>query len=1218
MKKFILILLLFSLSSYTQTMPCDAPPTIMRAVKPNLIFLLDISLSMYARAYWFGSGDPRTNYNPNMRYYGYFHPDSIYVYSDPQWVTTGQGANGDYRVTTTNFDFKNKRILGNILNWATMSRWDIMKKVLVGGEGNPTSDYVNEKLQSRGGYTSGDDGWPTPLITLVSDSTVQYRFDRTSQGATSIVVDSFYNGKWKKNFTASLTKIDVSTLSTDYRIGILAKIGDQDLDRKWDGGNQIPRFAVMVYTEDSKENKILKLIKDNGFSANDSGQNAAELITGIKEQPIGYATNVGDAILQAIHYFASEKDHFGNYNKFPDDPYLRKVIGNIYDTLWCAHSFVVLLGDGQANRDQIVTTTDYSGTHRIPVGYRGDIQSLCSYNNNLTGYDTDSWDDVNSKKDCSDDGYYTETDHRADDYAYYAHVTDLRVDGGTRTPSNLKGEQKLTFYTVFCFGKGANLFKSIAKWGGFNDRNLDKLPQRDEYDENNDGVPDKYYEAETGDSLESSIRKIIYEVMATVSSGTATAIVATGTRGEGVGTYAMYYPRKFYGQTAIDWIGMLHGVWVDPFGNLREETEGNLQMHLKNDFVIRMEYDTASGETKVLRYRDINGDNKNLQFVDQVNYDNLKTIFDLGKYLLDVSSNIRNIWTFINNTEIEFKAANKNIIKPYLDVSTDGEADTLIRYIRGENDFGFRNRKLPDNRLYKLGDIMFSSPLVVGPPMERYDLLYGDTSYMSYFRKYNFDEKRRSVVYAGANDGMLHCVNIGLYYTDSGVVAGHLDPAGHTPGKELWAYIPFNLLPHLKWLKEKEYCHVYYVDLKPYPTDAKIFTADNTHINGWGTVLISGFRMGGTKYTLPGGTILSSGYACIDVTNPLNPDVLWEWKIPEYTYSTSYPNVIKVQNNWYMIVGTGPTQFNGYSSINAKLYVLNLSDGSVVKTFTLSEPRSAIGDIISVDLDLDYNVDLVYFGTYYDAVGNIAPADFRGNLYRLNTRESADPNNWTLTKLFGPTRPITAAPAATLDEQGKLWIYFGTGKYFSSDDVSDKTTEYFYGIKDTDTSSTVSISELQNVTNVKVYGPDSVTGLSGVKNFNELETFLRGKKGWYRVLSFSGEKSFTRPYVIGGTLVYTTFTPTGDICEATGKGRLYALYYYTGTAYKNPILPKNPITGEHEVLADLGPGLPAEPSLYVGPTDEKIYIQISGAVKQIENINLVMDPRGGLIMWKRR
>ena len=42
--------------------------------------------------------------------------------------------------------------------------------------------------------------------------------------------------------------------------------------------------------------------------------------------------------------------------------------------------------------------------------------------------------------------------------------------------------------------------------------------------------------------------------------------------------------------------------------------------------------------------------------------------------------------------------------------------------------------------------------------------------------------------------------------------------------------------------------HIYiYVDLKPKISDVKIFTADSTHPDGWGTILIGGTTKGNAE-----------------------------------------------------------------------------------------------------------------------------------------------------------------------------------------------------------------------------------------------------------------------------------------------------------------------------------------------------------------------------------
>ncbi len=158
-----------------------------------------------------------------------------------------------------------------------------------------------------------------------------------------------------------------------------------------------------------------------------------------------------------------------------------------------------------------------------------------------------------------------------------------------------------------------------------------------------------------------------------------------------------------------------------------------------------------------------------------------------------------------------------------------------------------------------MGDVVNSTPTLVSKPAENYDLLYSDNTYAAFYRQY---QDRRNVIYVGANDGMVHAFNGGFFDSASkAFLPQPYEADGVTPdsnyrarelGAELWAYIPYNLLPHLYWLTEPEYLHVYYVDMKPKIFDAKIFfqadgttELDSDHPGGWGTVLVGGMRFGG-------------------------------------------------------------------------------------------------------------------------------------------------------------------------------------------------------------------------------------------------------------------------------------------------------------------------------------------------------------------------------------
>ena len=81
----------------------------VNAVEPNILIIMDNSGSMNLQAY-------TGVYDHNTRYYGYFEPYKKYAY----------GSNVFVRDTSGTWD-------GNFLNWLSMRRVDIARKVLMGG-----------------------------------------------------------------------------------------------------------------------------------------------------------------------------------------------------------------------------------------------------------------------------------------------------------------------------------------------------------------------------------------------------------------------------------------------------------------------------------------------------------------------------------------------------------------------------------------------------------------------------------------------------------------------------------------------------------------------------------------------------------------------------------------------------------------------------------------------------------------------------------------------------------------------------------------------------------------------------------------------------------------------------------------------------------------------------------------------------------------------------
>lgn len=354
------------------------------------------------------------------------------------------------------------------------------------------------------------------------------------------------------------------------------------------------------------------------------------------------------------------------------------------------------------------------------------------------------------------------------------------------------------------------------------------------------------------------------------------------------------------------------------------------------------------------------------------------------------------------------------------DADSEAELDMIVNWLRGEDwlvnedlnnndvldsgedqngngrlDEPLRSRQIPDADgsstmiTWRLGDIIHSTPMTVAAPAEGYHLIYNDYSYAQFLTKY---KRRRHVVYFGGNDGFLHAVNGGFYIEEEKkfCLSPDLDAAGHCTesltgnypalGTELWAYLPYNLQPHVKCLADPAYNHKYFVDLRPRIFDAQIFTeeaecrttvdgvpgvaafdtAGCDHPNGWGTILVGGLRFGGTPIkaeelddeaedAVADTREFTSSYFILDITNPEHePVLLGELSRNgagdlDLGHSAMIPTMVIMKkddaidpiNRWYLILGSGPRDnyddlpedvkaIKGVSDANAKIAVLPL------------------------------------------------------------------------------------------------------------------------------------------------------------------------------------------------------------------------------------------------------------------------------------------------------
>ncbi len=875
--------------------------------------------------------------------------------------------------------------------------------------------------------------------------------------------------------------------------------------------------------------------------------------------------------------------------------------------------------------------------------------------------------------------------------------------------------------------------------------------------------------------LEEQLNKSFADILRRTSSGTAASVISSSRSGEGAIYQSVFWPeyKDQLGNT-VNWIGQTHALFVDSYGNMREDTNANGKLEPGADYMIKFE---GTDVVEVFKYQDLNGDNILSASESAVPAEGPGSIHDIDflwsssnwlntvadSHILDQrtytsSDKKRYIFTFVDNNtknmvpdsgEIVPFLSTETSIKPYIhalspfdvtkiptylsDIATsdptafptvfadflDNQRQRVINFIRGQDQGTYtsstspsytipalRSRQLDiDNdstvETWRMGDIVYSSPTVVGTPAEDYDLLYKDETYSVFYRQYRH---RRNVIYVGGNDGMLHAFNGGFYDAGEkkfwkGYNTSLTDPfndGGPDLGAELWAYVPFNLLPHLYWLTEPTYnsdFHVSYVDMKPRIFDAKIFPDDTTHPNGWGTVMAIGMRFGGgaiqpdtngdntkTDASSNPEPTLTSAYIIMDITNPeAPPTLLAELTFPGQGFTTVYPTVVPMKdstnNNWYLVFGSGPvTSANGAwgaalsdatsdqagriyavdlnklgQATGPEVYSLDSSGASIAGADVLDtlDSNSFISDPISVDYNLDYKADAVYFGT----VSGDYSSGWGGKLRRIVINNDVDSSHWDTDSVLinldsvHQGQPITAAPSVALSDQGDRFVYFGTGRFFNRNDVNNLSTasdqQTYYGIKEpydltlgvkTFNWDEVLHTSLINVSDVEVYQGTSivnsivkdVTGNAGFTqdSFYSLAYTMNDSAtgGWYLDFSGSKERNVGQAVLLGDILTFTSYGPSADACEIEGSSFLYALYYKTGTAYYKSVVGLGTGTLDVDDNGDgttdrtltkvlnglsLGRGLTMTPNIHVGrEKGSKAFLQTStGAIIDIGQEN---------------
>jgi type IV pilus assembly protein PilY1 len=778
------------------------------------------------------------------------------------------------------------------------------------------------------------------------------------------------------------------------------------------------------------------------------------------------------------------------------------------------------------------------------------------------------------------------------------------------------------------------------------------------------------YQAEDPASLSANIEAALKEIAAGSASGTAASIVSNrGQSGANLIT-AIFYPEKDFGKdtSGIDqkrtWIGDLQNYWYyfDPYianSTIREDTNGDKILDLKDDYRIDFIFDDSTSKTVVKRYRD-NGSGS-YTLINQVEPEALNALWKAGVelYKRDLTITpyrkllVNKAGTLFTLTNDKFATLTSTLwtdIKDYLNVSDNTTAENVMKYIYGFDVTGYRKRTVSGyagvttadastgKGVWKLGDVVTSTPKIQADrPLSGYHLDYGDASYESYIA--SNDYTGRGMVYVGANDGALHAIVLGKVTSLSGG-ARKAQLTGSGVGTEEWAFVPGNALPYLKYFTDPNYTHLYYVDTTTLVLDASIHKptacsatnywdcAKNTvtssgnlslDATSWRTVLIGSMGLGGASRAAdatcsncvkaPINVVgfkehgLSSVFA-LNVTDPKNPSLMWEFSHPDLGYTTSEPAIVRINGKmdsstdrdpnkngrWFAVFASGPTgpidaeshQFMGKSDKPLKFFVVDIaavppfiqnSNYWIIDTLNDgNQIENAFGGSLATNaIDTDkgnryssgfYSTDVVYAGYVKPKTVSGVTSWTDGGLLRLLTKEDPNPANWVLSKVIDGVGPVTASIEKLYDDADKLtgkpvlWLYFGSGRYFfknNTDGIDSADNQMaIYGVKepcytvskdmDQECTTSVSTSALTNQSS-NTPNVNLLSGETGGWYINLDGTGTFGSK------DFKAERVITTPSVrTNGLLQFTTFKPTADICGFGGETMFWLLNYATGAA----------------------------------------------------------------------
>jgi len=399
-----------------------------------------------------------------------------------------------------------------------------------------------------------------------------------------------------------------------------------------------------------------------------------------------------------------------------------------------------------------------------------------------------------------------------------------------------------------------------------------------------------------------------------------------------------------------------------------------------------------------------------------------------------------------------------------------------------------------------------------------------------------------------------------------------------------------------------------------------------------------------------------STYYALDVTDPTNPKFMWEFngdpaegadadkKGGNLGYATSGPVVVRVgdknkNGRWFAVFASGPTgpidktnrQFLGRSDQPLKLFIVDIGTGKLVTTINTGIESAFSGSLSNSAIDTDrskpyatgnYSDDALYVGYTKSTTttewhsGGVGRVLTKESVYPDSTKDTDDPDNpkqssknWAFSKVFEDSTvgPITSAVTKLQDRgNGKLWLYFGTGRYFfkNSSSIDDPVSQRaIYGVQDQ------CYNSLTNDINQDCSA--SVLTTSSLQNQTSVSTVDSTKAGWFVNLDLSGtttssERVITDPVASpNGVVFFTTFQPNSDVCSYGGGSYIWAVDYKSGGIPSSRAM-------QGKLLMQVSTGAFAEfnmSSAFTGKEGRRTTDAVQGVPPKAQGLSILTNPK---------